>query len=52
MKIKCIDDSESWFISKGRVYDVVEEHCNCYWILNDGGTLHKYKKSYFKKVNE
>lgn len=37
MKIRCVDDLGSGYLTTGKTYDVVSESDGCYEIINDTG---------------
>lgn len=55
MRVKCINNVEEYYtlcLTKGEVYEVLEERSNSYIIKNDNNILGAYRKSNFEKVDE
>ena len=53
MKVKCIynKDLEKW-LTIGKIYDVMNESVDVYWIINDLDKIDWYYKDWFKTVAE
>lgn len=53
MKVKFNRDNyNSYFLTKDKVYDVVDETNNSYLVKTDTGHVYWYLKEYFEIVNE
>ena len=52
MKVKCIDNDECYrnYLTNGKIYDIIDEDNNWYWIINDYGKENWYLKSYFESA--
>jgi hypothetical protein len=51
MKIKCIDN-HNYYLTIGKIYDVMNESVDVYWIINDLDKIDWYYKDWFKTVAE
>jgi hypothetical protein len=51
MKVKCIN-SKFWYLTIGKMYDVINENDYFYEIVEDSGYSNWYHKEYFKPLSE
>ena len=52
MKVKCMKGSKSHYITKGYIYEVVEENKNYYTIIDNTNTKRCFKKVRFEIVED
>ena len=52
MKVVCIDNIESLYITKGKIYDVYSERGDFYQLENDNGYLRFLRKEYFVDIRK
>jgi len=52
MKVRCIDDVGGYFLTEGKVYDVISATCNMYRIKDDNEEYCNYWASRFEIVEE
>ena len=51
MKVRYIQSSEHFSITKGKIYDVIDQRCNGYYqIINNEGDKENYKKERFELI--
>lgn len=52
MKVKCINPEGFAFLSKNKIYDIVEESRDYYYIRNNSNIIKRYGKSRFELIKE
>ena len=52
MKVVCIDNIESLYITKGKIYDVYSERGDFYQIKNDKTFIGLFRKEHFEDIRK